>query len=279
MSIQQQIKTIADGFNGRIGLSIRNLQTDETVNYHADKIFRTASIIKLGILVTLMRQVEDGATSLDAPIMLRRADVIGGSGVMQYLTSGLTMPVRDYAFLMMNISDNLAANVLIDHVGLEDIQTFMADSGYPDVQLHRKLISGTPPSPLGTASPADLTRLITAVFRRRIISPVACDEMMRMMDGVGSDRIGRYLPFSLYGNYGSEEPEPNKLELAGKTGSNVGLRAQTAVVWHGNWEKAQGFAITVMTEDNPALETWSADAEGTLIIGRIARAAYDEFVN
>jgi hypothetical protein len=129
---------------------------------------------------------------------------------------------------------------------------------------------------LGSATPHGLTRLLTSVFRREIGSPTTCGEMMRMMDGVGADRVGRYLPFSLYGNYGSDEPEKSKLKLAGKTGSLSGVRAQTAVVWCGEWQEAQGFVITVMTADNPEPEMWSIDAPGTLVIGRIAKAVYDE---
>ncbi len=278
MSIQQKIEELAAGFNGRIGISALNLQSNETYAYHADEVFPTASVIKLGVLVTLMAQCKTGESSLDDPIMLRRADLTTGSGVLQYLTPGLTMRVRDYAFLMMNISDNLATNILIDYVGLKNIQTYLSESGFPDVNLHRKLVSGTPPQgtpQLGTATPQGFTRLITAVFRREIVSPTACDLMMRLMDGVGSDRVGRYLPFSLYGNYGSDEQEAKKLNLAGKTGSISGVRAQTAVVWQGSWQAAKGFAITVMTADDPSPEMWSADAAGTLVIGRIARVVYD----
>lgn len=281
MSIEQKLEAIAAEFNGRIGYSIRNLQTNETINYHAEEVFPTASVIKLGVLVTLMSQVEVGQASLDDPIMQRRADKTEGSGILQYLSPGLVMPIRDYAFLMMSISDNQATNVLIDYVGLENVQTFLRESGYPDVHLHRKLVSGVPPADnpqLGTATPAGLTRLMTAVFRRQIVSPAACDEMMRMMNGVGSDRVGRYLPFSLYGAYDREEPEGPKLHLAGKTGSITGVRVQTAVVWRGDWQDNQGFVITVMNADNPAPELWSADAEGVLVIGRIARAVYDEFL-
>ena len=278
MSIQQKIETLAKGFNGRIGISALNLQSNETYAYQPDEVFPTASVIKLGVLVTLMAQCEAGDSSLEDPIMLRRADLTTGSGVLQNLSPGLIMPVRDYAFLMMNISDNLATNVLIDYIGLKNIQTFLTESGFPDVNLHRKLVSGTPPPDepqLGTATPQGFTRLITAVFHRQIVSPAACDLMMSLMDGVGSDRIGRYLPFSLYGNYGSDEKDAQKLNLAGKTGSISGVRAQTAVVWQGNWREAKGFTITVMTADDPAPEMWSADAAGTLVIGQVAKAVYD----
>lgn len=279
MSIQQKLAAIAGEFNGRIGCSIFNLQTGKTINYHADEIFPTASVIKLGVLVTLMSQVAAGQASLDDPIMQRRADKMEGTGILQYLSPGLVMSIRDYAFLMMSISDNQATNVLIDYVGLENVQTFLREAGYPDVRLHRKVVSGVPPTDnpqLGTATPAGLTRLMTAVFRRQIVSPAACDEMMRLMIGVGSDRVGRYLPFSLYGAYDREETNEPKLNLAGKTGSITGVRTQTAVVWRGDWRDNQGFVITVMNADNPAPELWSVDAEGVLVIGRIARAAYDE---
>jgi beta-lactamase class A len=127
-------------------------------------------------------------------------------------------------------------------VGLKNVQNWLAASGYDDVQLHRKIDFAALDEDqkyLGTATPAGLTRLMTAVFQRQIASPAACDEMMRMMDKVGSDRVGRYLPFA---RYGSDEPADQKLRLAGKTGSLVGTRAQTAVVWQGDLQKAKGVA-------------------------------------
>lgn len=272
------IEQAAAGFNGRFALSALNLQTNDAIHLRADDIYPTASVIKLPVLLTLMQQVEDGLYDLDAPLMLRRADKIGGSGVLQHLSPGLTMPIRDWAFLMMSVSDNLATNVLIDHVGVTAVNNWLQTHGYLDVHLQRKIDFdeiAKDQRNLGTASPESLTRMITAVFRRQHISPTAGDEMLRLMDGVGSDRVGRYLPFS---PYGSDEPEAQKLHLAGKTGSLMGLRAQTAVVWRGSWQTQQGFALTVMTADDPSPEHWSPDAPGVLLIGRIAKILYDEML-
>lgn len=272
------IEQAAAGFNGRFALSALNLQTNEAIRLRADEVYPTASVIKLPVLLTLMQQVADGLYSLDMPVMLRRADKIGGSGLLQHLTPGLTMPLRDWAFLMMSISDNLATNVLIDHVGLDAVNNWLRENDYADVRLHRKIDFdqiAKDQRNLGTASPESLTRMMTAVFRRQHVSPTACAEMLRLMDGVGADRIGRYLPFS---PYGSDEPEEQKLHLAGKTGSLMGLRAQTAVIWRGSWEQQQGFAITVMTANDPSPERWNPDAPGVLLIGRIATAVYEAFL-
>ena len=275
MSLMERLETICNDFNGRIGFHAQNLQTNEIYGFNATTIFPTASVIKLPVLIAMMQQIEDGQYSLQDPIMRRRADQIGGSGILQYLSPGLLMPIRDWAFLMMNISDNLATNVLLDHVGLGYVQNWLRENNYADVEIHRKIdfdALAKNLKDLGTATPAGLTRMITAVFRREVVSTAACDEMMRTMDKVGADRMGRYLPFNPFGEL---EAEDNKLQLAGKTGSLKGVRAQTAVIWRGAWQEQKGFSITVMTDGNPAPETWSPDAEGTLVIGRVARAIYD----
>lgn len=278
MHLKDRILEICAEFDGRIGLAAYNFQTKEMVDYCAEEVFPTASVIKLPVLLTLMQQVEDGEYSLDDPLMLRRGDQIGGSGLLQYLSPGLTMPIRDWAFLMMSISDNLATNVLIDQVGQEKVQAWLAEHGYPEVTLRRKIdftILNKDQNELGTATPADLTRMMTAVFHNKHLTPNACQEMLRMMNKVGADRIGRYLPFE---PFGSDVAEDAKLNLAGKTGSLKGMRGQTAVIWRGKCEDNRGFAITVINEGNPEPELWNPDAPGVLVIGRLARAVYDAWL-
>lgn len=278
MSLHDAIQQACAAFDGQIGLCAFHLASGEQITVDADRLFPTASVIKLPVLVTLMQQVAEGQYSLDDPLMLRRADRLEGSGLLRYLTPGLTLPVRDWAFLMMRISDNTATNVLIDHAGLANVQAWLAENGYDDVHLHRKLTLDAvrqDQTHFGTATPRGLNRLMTAVFQRELVTPEACDEMLRMMDTVGEDRVGRYLPFT---PWGAPDPPRGKLHLAGKTGSFVGTRAQTAVFWHGDWRDRQAVALTVMSQGNPEPETWSVDAPGVLAIGRIARLLYDAFL-
>lgn len=273
--ILPELQTICASFAGNIGLHALNLQNGAEIAINADELVPTASAIKLAVLVTLMQQVEDGQYNLDDPLMLRRADHIIGSGLLQHLTPGLAMPIRDWAFLMMNISDNVATNVLIDHVGLDKVAAWLETHQFPEVNLHNKLdFAGVRQDQrhFGTSTARGLSRLLTAVFRHEIVSPAACDEMLRMMDKVGQDRVGRYLPWEAWD---AAEPPQGKLHLAGKTGSFVGTRVQTAVIWRGHRAEMRGFVLTVMTQGNPEPESWSIDAPGVLVIGHIARQLYD----
>ncbi len=270
------IEEICAEFNGRIGVITKNLQTGAETAYNADDTFPAASTVKLPLLAALMQQVTDGEYSLDDPLMLRRADIIGGSGITQFLTPGLTLPIRDWAFLMMSVSDNTATNILIDQVELDYVADWLEEYHFPGIALRHKIDFAAldqDVNHLGTATPRGLNQLMTAVFQQTILTPEACTEMLRMMHKVGADRMGRYLPFDPYGD---DLPDDEKLHLAGKTGSLKGCRVQTAVIWQGAGETQRGFSITVMTDGNPAPETWSVDAAGTLMIGRIARAVYDE---
>lgn len=274
-----RLQDLADNFDGRFGLHALNLHTNEEIGVNADESFPTASAIKLPVLTTLMQQAHDGGCCLDDPLMLRRADKVQGSGLLKHLTPGLTMPLRDWAFLMMNVSDNTATNVLIDHVGLDAVAGWLRDHEFTDVALHNKLILPEVRNDLnhfGTATPRGLTRLITAVFRRQVISAAACTEMLRMMDKVGEERVGRYLPFD---PFDSSVPPAQRLRLVGKTGSFKGTRVQTAVVWRDSSAGARGFAITVMNTGNPQPETWSVDAPGVLAIGRAAQVVYEAVFN
>jgi beta-lactamase class A len=280
--ISEQLAAICAAFredsNGRIGLSAVSLHTDERWDIHGEETFPTASVIKLPVLIALMAQVEVGEYSLHDPLMLRRADKVGGSGVLKKMTPGLTMPICDWAFLMMNISDNTATNVLIEHVGLERVRSWLRENDYHDVQLHNKIDVPALAEDLyhfGTATPQGFTRMLHALFQGQLVSVAASEQMLAWMDGVGQDRVGRYLPFTPF----SSAPLPaNRLRLAGKTGSFKGCRAQTAVIWRECDQGRRGFVLTVMTAGDPAPETWSPDARGVLVIGRIAAMLHDHLL-
>ena len=89
---------------------------------------------------------------------------------------------------------------------------------------------------------------------------------MRMMDGVGSDRIGRYIPFSLYGNYGSHKAETDKLHLAGKTGTSQNPQGiDHSVFFAFAPVDDPQIALAVFIENAGGGGTWAAPTAGLMI--------------
>jgi beta-lactamase class A len=276
VSVEERLAALCASFSGQVGMAALSPATGEVIAFGGDRPMSTASVIKLPVLVALMDMCQRGEASLEEPIRLSQADKIGGSGVLQHLTPGLALSLRDVAFLMINLSDNTATNMIIDRVGLARVRAWLEANGYGAIRLQRKITMDTRISdqtPLGLATPEALTRLMAAVYCRQVVSAAACDEMMRMMDSVGLDRVGRELPFTP-ADFHDETPIQNKLRLAGKTGTMPGLRAQTAAIWRGE----RGFVITVMTDGSTEPEVGRPDAEGIVLIGRLGRAVYDHFL-
>ena len=93
--LQKQLDEMAARHHGKVALFARNLTTRETVAIDADRPVQTASTIKLPVLIEAFAQVRAGKRHLDDKIILRAGDKVQGSGILQFLHSGIeTHPRR-----------------------------------------------------------------------------------------------------------------------------------------------------------------------------------------
>jgi beta-lactamase class A len=104
----------ADSFSGQFGLATQRLDANEPILYHAGDVFPTASVIKLVVLAEYLAQVSTGELLPDQEIVIRAKDRVGGSGVIKDLAPGLRFRLADLATLAITVSDNTAANLLIN---------------------------------------------------------------------------------------------------------------------------------------------------------------------
>lgn len=121
-TIQNLLQASAARTTGRLGAFFQNLCTGETASVRADEVFPTASVYKVFTLAELLLQAKQGRFSLDDRHPLDTAFKSEGSGVLAMLDDGLAPTLRDYAHLMMAISDNTAADFLFHLVGRDAIR-------------------------------------------------------------------------------------------------------------------------------------------------------------
>lgn len=216
--------------------------------------FVAASTVKIAIMVELFRRIDAGRDSLDQVHVLREADKSGGSGVLKELHAGLAPSVGDLCHLMMAISDNTATNMLIDRLGMAEINATMRDLGMAQSRLGRPM-RGRPVQDgedENWAVPDEYAALTAAILDATAASPASCAAMVAVLEKqTNARRIGRHLPTGAGGpRWGS------------KTGSLVGVTNDV------------GF---IMTPSGPLLLAVFCEIAdphaGEAAIGAVARAA------
>jgi beta-lactamase class A len=250
----KRLDAIVRSLDGVTGYAIVDLTSGDQVATRLEhEPFPTASAIKVAILYELLKRADEGSLTLDSAKTLERAQVVGGSGVLQHLTTP-ALSLRDHAALMMVLSDNTATNVVIDAVGMTNVTARMKALGLGDILLRRKMMddAAVRRGDENVASPASLLKATELLWKGHGLTPERRDagrDIMRLVPGAIRTAV------------------PNRVVVYSKTGSLAGVRAETAIVDLPN----APFGLAVMTT------YLKDDADGSRAIGEIAAAAFSYF--
>jgi beta-lactamase class A len=261
-------------FPGSGGVAARNLGTGEEIRVNADETTATASTIKVPILIELFRQFENGDIDLDSRIAVSGEARTVGSGILRELSSGLELSIRDFATLMIVVSDNIATNALIDLLGKDRINQTLADLGFARTKLLERLDFpkvGRDARNLAVTTPSDLAGMMAALAEGTILSATSREAILEILGRQHYlDLVPRYLP---YYPHPEELGHPdNGLRIANKTGGWTGMRADMALVeWPGT-----RYAIGIVSEGDTDTRFWAENA-GARLIGRVSRLVFDYF--
>jgi beta-lactamase class A len=261
-------------FQGTGGVAAKHLGTGEEIRFNADEPTATASTIKVPILIELFRQVESGTVCLSDRLAVTEVTKTVGSGILRELSLGVELSVRDFAMLMIVVSDNTATNVLIDLVGLERINQTMVDLGFPSTQLRERLDFakiGQDARNLAVSTPVDLAGIMEALATGTILSDTSRAEILDILQHQHYlNLVPRYLP---HDPYAEDWGEPtNGLTIANKTGGWTGMRADMALV---EWPGTQ-YVVVIVVEGDSDTRFW-AENRGDRLIGRISKLIFDYF--
>jgi beta-lactamase class A len=161
-----QLTAIASGLDGVMGYSVVDLTTGDRIERLPSEVFPLASTIKLTLLYELFKQADEGKINLEERRTLDRRQAVGGDGVLVELTTP-SLSLRDYATLMVVLSDNTATNVLIDAAGMQNVTARMAQAGLPSLKLRRKMIDleAARRGDENVGTPADVAKLLAMIYR------------------------------------------------------------------------------------------------------------------
>jgi len=252
--VDAEIEKIAGEVNGVLGVAIRDLTTGEEFRYNENLVFPTGSSIKIPVLVELHRQAAEGRYSLSTRKSIEKQDLVGGSGVIQHFEAGASqLSLSDLAVLMIVLSDNTATNVLIDHVGMPNVNSTLDKSGLSQIRLRRRMIdqAASARGEENTSTPYEAMRLMEKLYRGEVVSRAVSDQVLTTLKIRKNSAIPSAVP-------------PNVV-VANKPGGIEGASCDWAIVYVSN----RPFAIAVMT-------TYNGD-DAQAAISKIARLAYNHF--
>jgi beta-lactamase class A len=258
---------------GAFALCARRLDGDATrLAYDADRVFPAASVIKIAIALEVLCAITEGTVDASEHLVVRAEDQVIGSGVLAALAPGLRLPLADVLHLAMAISDNTAANLLVDRVGVADINARLKSLGLVTTRLAGRIFREGGESSTTTA--AELVTLMERVHRCEGLPPAACAALVALMERTQTaSTVGRGLPdvrFPAVAAAAGHAAPP--IALAYKTGSIAGVVAEAAVVR----APRATYAIALLSEGSNDLRP-NHDNIARVALGELSRAVYDTF--
>jgi beta-lactamase class A len=250
----ERLDAVAGALDGVMGFALVDLTSGERFDRLANETFPTASTIKLAILYELFRQADEGRIQLGATRTLDRRYAVGGSGILNDLTTP-TLSIRDYATLMIVLSDNTATNVLIDAVGMDNVTKRMATLGLRATRLRRKMIDmeAARRGNENVSTPADIARLLHIIYRGEGLSKAGGESLLAIL------RTSKSSPM--------RTAIPEDVVVANKPGDLEAVEVDAGIVY----VEGRPYIQVVMTT------YLNSNAAGNAAIQSASRAAFEYF--
>jgi beta-lactamase class A len=262
-SLDQQVKNKVGSFKGRVSLFAKNLDTGQTYALNADERVRTASTIKIAVMVEAFARVAEGRAKWTDEVVLTKEKKYGGSGILYELSDGLRLTLRDAVNLMMLVSDNTATNLVLEVLTTDAVNARMESLGFNQIKIMRKVGSGGESKAgkdpdnkrfgLGSATPREMVLLLEKLERGEVVSPATSKEMIDLMK---REQVRYAIGRSQWA-----------VPMASKYGALDRLRSSIGIIY----SKKGKIAMAISCDDMPEV-MWSIDNPAYLLMSELSEA-------
>lgn len=230
--LESSIGQVDQHLDGVMGVAIEDLSTGDHFFLHEDEIFAQASSIKVTVLANLYLQAQQGKLKLTDPYTVQSSDLVPDSDIMNGLTPGVTrVTLRDLATMVMAVSDNSAANVLIDRVGMQNVNAMLDSLGLTHTRLRRKMmdLEAAKQGRENISTPREMMVLLEAIYHEKLLNKEMTADFFRVF----STNHASFIPRDL----------PPDLKVADKEGELEAVRNDSGIVF----VEGRPYVICVMT--------------------------------
>ncbi len=254
--LESSVNDADHNLDGVLGVAVLDLNSGQRFLLRGDDVFPQASSIKVAVLAELYHQAQTGKLKLTELYTVQASDLVQDSYIMAGLTPGVTrITLRDLATMMVAVSDNSATNVLIDRVGMENVNSLMDSLGLPHTRLRRKMmdLKAAGEGRENISTPSEMMTLLEDLYRGKVLNPEMTTDFFKVL----STHKESFIPRDL----------PEGLKIANKPGELEGVRNDSGVIFLEN----RPYVICAMTT------YLRHERDGEEAISKISVAAYRMF--
>lgn len=230
--LASSIEQVDQHLDGVMGVAIDDLNTGDHYFLHENEVFAQASSIKISVLANLYLQAQQGKLRLGDLYTVQASDLVPDSDIMNGLTPGVTrVTLRDLATMVMAVSDNSAANVLIDRVGMQNVNAMLDSLGLTNTRLRRKMmdLEAAKQGRENISTPREMMTLLDAIYHGKLLNKEMTADFFQVM----STNHPSFIPRDL----------PADLRVANKEGELEAVRNDSGIVF----VEGRPYVICVMT--------------------------------
>jgi len=254
--LQEQIRAADQQLDGVLAVAVKDLTSQEEFFINPDEVMPQASSIKIAVLAELYLQAQQDKLKLTDEYVVRKEDLVPGSDIMLGLTAGVTrLTLRDLATMMVAVSDNSATNVLIDRLGLENVNSMLESQGLHVTRLRRKMmdLKAASEGRENVSTPREMMTLLEKIYRAQLLNKEMTDDLLKVLSTHKESALLQGLP--------------DEAVAASKPGELEAVRNDSGIVF----VKNRPYILCVMTA------YLKDEKEGSATIRKISALAYTYF--
>ncbi len=233
---------------GRLGVAMRTADGRLVLASRAGERFAMCSTFKAALAAAVFEQIDRGTVALDEHVAFDRSDMVPYAPVTEGALERGWMPVDELVAAAVQLSDNVAANLLIERIGgLDAFNAFLRRAGDGTTRLDRRetaLNENAPGDPRDTTTPEAMAVLLDTLVLGDVLSPASRARLTELL--LGARTGGARIPAGL----------PTGWRVAHKTGTCGTAYNDIAIIWP---EHGQPYTLTVFL-DHPAVDAAQAEA-------------------
>jgi beta-lactamase class A len=196
-ALKKGIEHELKGFSGVAGVVVKDLDKNWEINANKGLRIPSASMVKIPIMMSYFYAANEKKLSLQDAVEIRNSDKVAGSGALKFEMPGKAFTIEELIGRMITESDNTAANMLINRLGLDSLNAYFKKLGLKNTNLSRKMMDfkERKQGVENYTTVGDISYLLEQLYRGRFLNAEASRQCIEILARQKmKDRIPKKLP-------------------------------------------------------------------------------------